>query len=173
MIEEHEIVEAQLEFAFGSLMPMLIKSIVNRELDAGIWHDGFESAVTKDDLCHDQGLELLNIILRIYPSYRINIDNLMHAVEFVLPQSSLTKPAWLVAEDASFVITDSLRVARFKGANLIWGTRRISYDGIKIIEINNGRVNGLSWHLSRSHSPDVPFCIDFESGELLTGTIVN
>ena len=173
MIEETEIIDAQLECAFGSSMPLIIKSIVNRELDAGIWIDGFESAVTKDALNHDQGLELLNIIIESYPSYRININELKHAVEYVLPQSTLTKPTWLIADDATFVITDSLRVARFHGSNLRWGTPRISYDGIKLIEIKNGYVNGLSWHLSRSHTPDVPFCIDFESGELLSGTVVN
>ena len=172
MIEESEIIGLQLQAAYGAMLPDLIKSLVNRELDAGIWLDGYELAVTPNELNLDESNELLKIILTANPQYKINIEALSGIIEHELPQGSFARLTWLVAEDATFVISDSLRVARFRYSDMIWCTPRISYDGIKLKEIKNNEVHGLCWHLSKSYDPDEPFCLDLKNGTILIGTII-
>jgi len=172
VIKNFEIVGLQLQAAYGAMLPTMVKSIVNRELDEGIWLDGYELAVTPKELSLDESNELLRIILTANPECKINIEVLSGVVEKELPQGTFARLTWLVAEDATFVITDSLRVARFKGSSMMWCTPRISYDGIKLIEVANEEVHGLCWHLSKSYEPDEPFRLDLENGTILTGTII-
>ena len=173
MITESEIVDLQLHANYGSMMPVIVKTLVNRELDDGVYLDGYETAVTKNDLNHDEGLELMEIILTANPKARINIKKLSSVIDKELPQSAFAKVSWLVDKDASFVMTDSLRVAKIKGTNVLWCSSRISYDGIILKEIKKNKVYGLGWLLSESYEPDEQFCVDLNSGKVLSGQIVN
>ena len=173
MITEPEIVDLQLHANYGSMMPLIVKDIVNRELDAGVWQDGYETAVTENDLNNEQGLELMEVILRANPKARIDIEKLSSVIDKELAQSAFAKISWLVEKDGSFIMTDSLRVAKFQGKNVLWCTPRISYDGIILKEIKRNIIFGLSWFLSDSYEPDIPFSIDIENGKVLSGEIIS
>ena len=171
MINKKEIIELQLQSAFGLMLPVLIKSIVNREMDEGIWIDGYEIAFTKNSLNHSDSMELLHIILDENPEMKIDLEKLSYLFESKLPQSVGTKINWLVSEDGCFVVTDSLRVGKFKKNSMLWRTPRISIEGINLTEINDNKVHGLSWH-GKSYPPDEPFIICFTTGEVILGNIV-
>lgn len=52
---------------------------------------------------------------------------------------------------------------------MIWRTPRLSWDGIEFDSLENGRLRGRAWMLSSSVTPDAPFELDYETGELLDG----
>jgi len=171
VISKNEIVELQLQSAFGAMLQVLIKSIVNREMDEGIWIDGYEIAFTKNALNHAESMELLHIVLKKNPEMKIDLEKLSHLFESELPQSVGTKIDWLVSEDGCFVVSDSLRVGKFKKNSMLWRTPRISIEGIIFTEIKNNEVHGLSWH-GRSYPPDEPFVLNYVTGRVVLGNIV-
>jgi hypothetical protein len=173
MITEKELVELQLNSAFGHMMPTMVKNIVNRELDKSIWEDGYETAVTERDLNYEEGIKLLDILLKNNPNVKIDLDELESVIDSELPQSAFAKVSWIVSENASFVMTDSLRVAKFQQSKVIWCTQRIALDGISLKEIRNEKIFCLAWQGSSAYEPDEPFILDYQTGEVLSGNIVN
>ena len=79
---------------------------------------------------------------------------------------------WIVDEGGAFALTDSLRVARFDRASIVWCTPRISWDGIRLDSIEDGLLQGRAWHLSDSVTPDAPFTLNFQTGVILKGEAV-
>lgn len=169
---KRDIIDVQLESFFGSKFPQKIQRLIDEELNQGRWVDGYHLAVAKGVIEGSDASELLQIVLTQHPDLRIDEDALRKVVEERLPQSLGAKVLWIVDDSGSFALTDSLRVARFHGASLIWRTPRISYDGIALDSIANGKIFGQAWWLGSHESPYAPFVLDFVSGEVLEGQIV-
>ncbi len=154
------------------MMPAMIQGLVNRELDAGIFLDGYEMAVTPNPLNHEEGNILLETVIEANPKTRIDIEKLSQVIERVLPQCEFPAKSWLV-EKESFVMTDGLSVAKFQGTNVLWCTSRISIDGIILKEIKENILYGFCWLASEAYKPDVPFRIDLENGNILSKEVVD
>jgi hypothetical protein len=168
-----EFTEIQLEAHFGTQLPRMIQKLVNRELDAGIWKEGYDLAVSDKEIAGADATELLQIVLKGNESNRIDLYQLQEVVGKELPQSSGAKVLWIADDSGDFALTDSLRVARFSGARLIWKTPRLSYDGIEFDSILGGKLNGRAWLLGSHESPYAPFVLDFDTGKVLSGHIVD
>lgn len=166
-----DIIDLQISKAFGFLWSPKIKSLVNAELEEGRFAPGYELAVTKEELPSNAASELLEVLLAEYPDYRIDEPNLISLVHDSLPQSQIAEVAWIVTINGSIVITDSLRVGRISGGVMLWVTPRISFDGIDLIKVEDGTVYGNAYWIG-SFKPDAPFEIDFESGTVKEGQIV-
>jgi hypothetical protein len=168
-----EIIDVQLELFFGSKFPQKIQRLVDEELNQGRWVEGYDLAVCRDVIGGDDARSLLEIVLTQHPELRIDREVLMEFVEEKLPQSEGASVSWIVGEGGAFALTDSLRVARFEGVKMIWRTPRLSWDGIEFDSLENCRLRGRSWMLSSSVTPDAPFELDFETGELIDGQLVH
>jgi len=167
------IVDLQLEALFGDKFPSKIQRLIDHEMNLGHWVEGYELAAFPDEMDEPKARELLEIVLKQDPALRIDGSTLSRLVEELLPECSGALLRWIVHEDDSFALTDGLRVARFLGASLIWRTPRISFDGIEFASLKDGKLRGCAWlGGSPSLSPDDPFTIDFETGELLEGKIL-
>jgi hypothetical protein len=169
---KREIIDVQLESFFGSKFPQKIQGLIDEELNQGRWMDGYHLAVEKGVIEGCAARELLQIVLTEHPDLRIDEDALRKVVEERLPQSLGAKVLWIVDDSGSFALTDSLRVARFEGASLIWRTPRISFDGIALDSMADGKIIGRAWWLGSHETPDAPFVLDFDTGEVLEGQIV-
>lgn len=166
------IIDLQLEAIFGDRLPLKIQRAVDDEMNLGHWVEGYELAAFSDELDEAKSQELLGIVLNQHPALLIDVPVLRKIVEEQLPQSFGAKVLWIVHEDGSFALTDSLRVARFHNGAFTWRTARISFDGIEFDSLVDRKLRGRAWLGSSSYSPDSPFTIDFETGELLEGQIV-
>jgi hypothetical protein len=169
---KRDIIDLQLESFFGGKFPQKIQRLVDAELNQGRWVDGYDLAVSPDVIDGDDARKLFEIILTQNPELRIDRDTLMKVVDDKLPQSSGAPVSWIAGENGAYALTDSLRVARFEGAQMIWRTPRISWDGIEFDSLVNGRLRGRAWLLSSSVTPDTTFELDFDTGELLEGEAV-
>lgn len=167
-----EIIDVQLEALYGFRFPQKIQALVDNELNLGRWLEGYDLAVTKGVATGESASELLRIVLANSPDLRIDLAELELAVAQELPQSQLADVQWVVDEGGSFALTDSLRVARFDSTSIIWRTPRISWDGIRLDSIENGLLHGRAWYLSKSVSPDAPFTLNFQTGEIIKGQVV-
>ncbi len=165
-----EIIDVQLESFFGDKFPQKIQHLVDQELNKGQWVEGYDAAVCRGVIEGDDARKLLAIVLAQNPQHRINEAELNSVVETQLPQS--TPVSWIVDESGAFALTDSLRVARFEGTSMIWRSSRISYDGIEFDSLAYGKLRGRAWLADSSLTPNAPFTFDFETGELLEGTVV-
>lgn len=171
-MNRREIIDVQLESIFGDKFPQKIRGLVDKELNQGRWVDGYHLAVCQGVIDGDDARKLLEIVLTEHAVPRIDVSAMRQVVDERLPQSAFAKVSWIVDDSGSFALTDSLRVARFEGASTIWESPRISYDGIDFDSLCEGKLRGRAWLLSSSLSPDEPFELDFETGELLRGQIV-
>lgn len=169
MIPAPRLVDAQLHATFGAMLPVLMKGLVDKELSAGIWVDGYEIAGAPGELTRAEGMELLDIALREQPDLRIDVEKLRAVVDAKLPQSAFARVAWLVCDDATFLMTDSLRVARFHKENMLWCSPRISFDGVTLCAVEDHKVSGLAWLGSKSNLPDTPFELNYSTGAILKG----
>ena len=167
-----EIVDVQLDSFFGAGLPRKIQRLVDEELNRGRWVEGYDIAVSVEPLGVLEAERLLEVVLKQNEQLRINRNDLLQTVEDELPQSMGAKVLWIVDEDGSFALTDSLRVARFAAERIVWCSPRISFDGIEFCSLEDGRLKGKAWWLGSHESPDSPFCFDFDSGELLEGQVV-
>lgn len=92
-------------------------------------------------------------------------------IESELPQSMGANVTWIVDVSGDFALSDSLRVARFNRATMIWRSPRISFDEVLFDELKDGKLKGRAW-LGSNEPLDAPFVLDFDSGALLKGPIV-
>ena len=169
---KREIIDVQLEEFFGIKFPQKIQQLVDDELNKVLWVEGYDLAVCQGVFDGDDARKLLGIVLSEHPEYRIDRDALMKVVEDKLPQSMGAPVSWIVDESGAYALSDTLRVARFDGVRLTWRSPRISFDGIAFDSLSDGRLRGRAWWLGSHETPESPFEIDFETGELLQGQIV-
>lgn len=169
---KQEITELQLEGIFGTQLPRVIQRLINRELGSGVWFDGYELAVSNSEISSADAAELLETVLSINEASRINPIELKDIVDSELPQSHFTTVNWVTDVSGDYALTDSLRVAKFSRTKPIWRTSRLSYDGIEFDSIEEGKLHGRAWLLGSHESPYAPFVLDFSTGEVLSGHVV-
>ena len=104
-----EIVDVQLDSFFGAGLPRKIQRLVDEELNRGRWVEGYDLAVSVEPLGVLEAERLLEVVLKQNEQLRINRNDLLQTVEDELPQSMGAKVLWIVDEDGSFALTDSLR----------------------------------------------------------------
>ena len=169
-----ELIDVQLESFFGSSFPQKIQRLVDNELNEGQWVDGYDVAASRDVIGEWDARQLLEIVLAQNADLRIDADSLMKAVDKQWPQifSGLTV-RWIVDESGSFALTDSLRVARFDGASMVWRSARISWDGIRFDSLVDGKLCGRAFRPDLHKSDWSSFVFDFSTGELLEGSIID
>jgi len=158
-----------MEMEFGSEGCRQLKLFVNDVLDSGEWHDDFDIAVKIGELDYYECTALFDVVKKAYPDDIINIDKIKELIDKYLPQAGLTNIIWLIAEDRSLIITDSLRVARFLNDRLIWVTKRISWDGIKLSRINADIIEGEWWSPIDSQQEWKPLKLLLNDGTLIEG----
>lgn len=71
------LIDLQLDAIFGCTMPPKLQALVDAELNAGRWQDGYDLAVNASGLNQKEGQELLNIVLTRHPGLRIDQDVLL------------------------------------------------------------------------------------------------
>lgn len=172
-MNKHELISLYMEMEFGEQGGIMLKALVNTALDNGEWHDGFEIAVKATELDYDERNELFDIVKKSYPEVTLNIHKLKNLIDEELPQSSLTQIRWLIADDGSLIITDSLRIGRFLDDSVVWVTKRISWDGINLIKIENDEIIGEWYSPINSQQEWSPLRISFSDGKLLEGEVIN
>ena len=163
---------SQMSFQYGTLWKKLLKEAVNAALDAGEWHDDFDIAVTPNDLDDDDALKLLDSVLNAYPDAVLDVRSLDAVIEENLPQAGFTSVSWLVGPDCALVMTDSLRVAKFKDGQLSWVTERISWDGIELDRVEEGVVFGSWYDVMRDGAEWQPLQLSYADGTLLQGKVI-
>jgi hypothetical protein len=168
MISKRELIDVQLDALFGTSLPDKVQALVDSELLEGKWADGYDLAVNPNGLSQSEGRTLLAILLSQYPDEKIDADALQESVDHNLPQSTFAGMIWIVADDGSFILNDSLRIARYSGSALIWISGRVSLDGIDLVSVDRDSVQGLAFW-GESNGPDTPFILDFKSGKMLKG----
>ncbi|WP_461784468.1 hypothetical protein [Prosthecobacter sp.] len=168
---DKEIIDIQLEQIFGTKFPQKIQRFVDQELNEGHWLKGYDLAVSQTVIDGDSARRLLEIILFQRSDLRIDQSELHRVVESVLPQSMGANVTWIVDVSGDFALSDSLRVARFNRATMIWCSPRISFDEVVFDELKDGKLKGRAW-LGSNEPLDAPFVLDFDSGALLKGPIV-
>lgn len=166
-----EIIDVQLESFFGDKFPKKIQHLIDQELTQGHWVDGYDVALCRGIIEGEDARKLLAIVLAQNPHLQIDETGLKRVMHAELPQSPEATD-WIVDDSGAFALTDSLRVARFEGASMIWRSMRISYDGIEFDSLTDGKLRGRAWLLGSNETPDSPFTFDFDTGELLEGSIV-
>jgi len=168
-----EIIDVQLESFFGSKFPQKIQRLVDEELNQGRWLDGYDLAVCLGGAVmeEDDARKLLNIVLTQYPSLKIGEQALRMAIEARFPGNYGEPTSWIVDDSGAFALTDGLRVGRFEGTSIVWESPRISYDGISFDSLSEGKLRGRAWFLGSHEAPDLPFIIDFKTGEMLEGRV--
>lgn len=169
---DKEIIDIQLEQIFGTKFPQKIQRLVDQELNEGRWTEGYDLAVSQTVIDGDSARRLLEIILSQRSDLRINQSELHRVIESELPQSVGANVAWIVDVSGDFALTDSLRVARFNRETMIWRSPRISFDEVVFDELKDGKLKGRAW-LGSNEPLDSSFVLDFESGALLEGQIVD
>ena len=168
---DKEIIDIQLEQIFGTKFPQKIQRLVDQELNEGRWLEGYDLAASQTVIDGDSARRLLEIILFQRSDLRINQSELHRVVESELPQSMGANVTWIVDVSGDFALSDSLRVARFNRATMIWRSPRISFDEVLFDELKDGKLKGRAW-LGSNEPLDAPFVLDFDSGALLKGPIV-
>jgi hypothetical protein len=163
--------EAQLLNALNRPCGMALKFAVNKAIDNGHWVDGFEIAIKSGELDSNEIRELLGIVSNIFPETSISPTKFLAVINDALPQSALAPITWLIADDMTIIASDGLRVARLTLSNCIWSTPRLSFDGIKLIDVDEKRITGLAWLLRPNDEMD-SFTLALNDGSILTGTIV-
>ncbi len=166
-----EIIDLQLDAIFGKTMPTKVQAMVDAELNAGRWHEGYDIAINPRGLSQHEGQQLLEVILGQHAELKIDAERLLETVCTELPQSIFVKVHWIAAADGTFILEDSLRVGRFRNSEPIWISPRISLDGIELDSVDSEFVRGRSFWLD-SYYPDMPFALSFENGAVLDGQIV-
>lgn len=166
-MEIRELIDLQLDAIFDNTLPPKIQSLVDNELSQGRWFDGYDIAVKPTGLNSSEAEDLLEVVISNHSKWRIDRDQLLASVEKCLPQSMAVKVLWMVADDGSFILTDSLRVARNQNEKPVWVSPRISFDGISLVSVSDRFVKGNAFLGS-----DSPFLLDFSSGEIHQGTII-
>jgi len=164
-----DLISIQMEMEFGSQGCHKLKQLVNNVLDNGEWQDGFEVAVKRGDLDSYECAELLDTVRKAYPDITLNVEKLKSLIEQYLPQAQVTPISWLVSEEGSLIITDSLRVSRISDDSLIWVTKRISWDGIILNKITNNEIEGTWYCPVDSQAEWKPLKLSFSDGTILEG----
>jgi len=167
-----EIVKVCLEIAFGNEPKRSLKEFINKALDQSEYYEGFEIAITKNNLDYKEYEELYKAFISAYGEVAPDIDVITELIDKHLPQSYFTKTSWLVSDLGEIYATDGLKVAKIFNNNLIWVTKRISYDGINLTNLTDHEIHGQWYSPIDEDTPWSELKISTKDGTLLKGEII-
>jgi len=171
-MNKSEIVKVCLEIAFGNEPKKSLKDFINKALDKSEYYQGFEIAITKNDLDYKEYEELYAAFISAYSQDIPDIEATKKLVDEYLPQSYFTKTSWLVSDIGEIYATDGLRVAKIFNNNLIWVTKRISYDGINLKNLTEYALLGEWYSPINEERPWSELKISTKNGNLLKGEVI-
>jgi hypothetical protein len=167
-----KIIEVSLAIKFGNNPHAELKDFINNALDSGEYFDGFEIALQKGPLDYKAYDELFESFTKAYTEQIPDLIQFEQLVDKHLPQSCITGIEWLVTEEGEIVASDELRVAKFKDDKLVWVTNRISWDGIKLLAIDDCVVIGQWYDVTNSEKPWQPLKLSLSDGKLIQGEVL-
>lgn len=167
-----EIVKVCLNVAFGNEPKKSLKEFINKALDQSEYYEGFEIAISKNDLDYKEYDELYESFLSAYNKYIPDIEAIKFLIDKHLPQSYFTNTSWLVSDAGEIYVTDGLRVAKIFNNKLIWVTKRVSWDGIELEELTDSEVIGQWYSPIDENSPWSELRISTKDGALLKGEVI-
>lgn len=170
-MDTNKIIEVCLAIRFGNNPQESLKVFINDALDSGEYYDGFEIVFQKGPLYYQAHAELYESFTKAYAEQIPDLIQFEQLVDKHLPQSCMTGIEWLVTEEGEIVASDELRVAKFKDNQLVWVTNRISWDGIKLLTIDDGVVIGQWYDVTNSVEPWQPLKLSLSDGKLMQGEI--
>ena len=163
-----DLISLHMDIHYGQGYCRKLKSLVNEALDNGEYIEGFEVAIKKGDLDDQECRELLQIVHEHYP-IDLDFEKLDFLIEEHLPQSEVSTISWLVSDNGSLIVTDTLRVAKFTNGELAWVTKRISWDGINLFHLSNDEIVGEWYNPTSADDFWSPLRISSSSGRLIQG----
>lgn len=167
-----EIIKVCLDIEFGNDPKSSLKNYINNTLDQGEYYEGFEIAISKNELDYKEYEELYAVFKSAYDEDLPNIDVLKKLVDEYLPQQYFTTMSWLVSETGEIYATDGLRVVKIFNDNLVWVSKRVSYDGINLIKLTEDEVLGQWYSPIDDDSPWRELRISTNDGTLLKGVVI-
>ena len=170
-MERKKIIEVSLAIKYGINPHAALKNFINNALDSSDYYDGFEIALQKGPLDYQAYDELFESFTKAYSEQIPDLIEFEQLVDKHLPQSCLSGIEWLVTDENEIVASDDLRVAKFKDDQLIWVTDRISWDGIKLMAIDDGVVIGQWYDVTNSEEPWQSLKLSLSDGKLMQGEI--
>jgi hypothetical protein len=168
----NEIVKVSLDIAFGNEQKKSLTEFINKALDDGEYFDGFEIAISKNELDYKEFEELYDAFNSAYSKDIPNIELIRKLVDEHLPQSYFTQTSWLVSDLGEIYATDGLRVAKIYKNKLIWITKRVSYDGINLINLTEQEILGQWYSPIDDDSPWSELRLSTKDGALLKGEVI-
>ena len=171
-MEINEIIHTTLEITFGNQPKKALKEFINSALDRGEYFDGFEIAISKNDLDYQEYDDLYDSFKKAYKDDIPEIKVIQQIIDKELPQSYFTKTSWLVSPVGEIYATDGLRVAKLYNNSLIWVTKRISWDGIELTELKHKMLHGKWYSPVNDYSPWSELVLSTQDGSLLKGEVI-
>ena len=171
-MEISEIIHTTLEIMFGNQPKKALKEFINIALDRGEYFDGFEIAISKNDLDYQEYDDLYDSFKKAYKENIPELEMIQEIIEKELPQSYFTKTSWLVSSLGEIYATDGLRVAKIFDNRLIWVTKRISWDGIELTELKHKELHGKWYSPVNDYSPWSDLVLSVQDGSLLKGELI-
>jgi hypothetical protein len=65
------------------------------------------------------------------------------------------------------ILSDFTRLAAYNSSGLMWLSRRVCHDGLKVLSVNNDTIEGAGYDPTNSISSEAPFAVDLKTGTSL------
>lgn len=72
-----------------------------------------------------------------------------------------------ISEHGILILSDFTSLAAYNSSGLVWRSRRVCWDGLKILSVNNQTIEGIGYDPTNSISGEAPFAVDLKSGASL------
>jgi hypothetical protein len=72
-----------------------------------------------------------------------------------------------IPEHGLLVFSDFTGLAAYDSNGLRWRSPQVCHDGLKILNVNDQKIEGIGYNPTNSSSPERPFAIDLKTGALL------
>lgn len=156
-------------FYLGEYVKNETKDLVDRLITDGFWEDDFELAVTANDLSDDEHERLICALEKRNEIEKEWGPKLKEAATL-----NLNAFEWINLEVRSpgvsdVIVHDHLQLMRFSKEGVAWVSKRISYDGIEIVEVTNDEIIGRWFFPTAEEGIWNEFRLNLENGKILVG----
>jgi hypothetical protein len=167
-----DIIDVSFEIEFGGSPKESLKAFINKALDEGEHFEGFEIAIQRGELDYQAYDELFASFQAAYSDFLPDLDSIKNIIDSYLPQSYFSNIVWIVSSEGEIVLSDGLRVAKIADNKLSWVTKRVSWDDIKLLSIENGIIVGEWYSPINDEKPWGSLKITLSNGTLIEGEVI-